>query len=276
MALNLSRIKERQLETAKGAGNFFKPDEGKNIIRIFKFKHEVTKDDVARGYFTKDELGEEVEELDRPVTLQYNLLAGSKRPVIASSASIEEWKSLNKSKLKEDQARADQIKPSKKYYLNVVDINDVDGGIKIYGASKTVYSKILELLQDPEYGGEDSLFGCKGRDFIISYDPNAEGAAMYSVTPRAEGKSEKLPKNLEADAVDLYDPDNLSMLGQVQEDDGPLFKDNNGGSDEEELQQKEDEDKVEAGEHRRKSNGSKPKDDLEEFLNTPSKKKARR
>ena len=114
MALNISKIREKQLETSKSSGNFFKCAAGKNLIRIFKFSHEVTKDDVARGYFKKEDVGEEVEELDRPVTLHYNYSAESKKPVVSNRKIMGEYRALAKSTDEAELKRAEEIKPSKK------------------------------------------------------------------------------------------------------------------------------------------------------------------
>ncbi len=255
MALNINKIREKQLETSKSSGNFFKCTSGKNLIRIFKFEHEVTKDDVARGYFKKEEIGKDVEELDRPITLHYNYSTESKKPVVSNRKIMEEYRALAKSSDEAELKRAEEIKPSKKYFLNVVDVDAVDEGIKIFGAPKGVYNAILEILIDPEYGGENKLFGCEGLDFGIVYNPKAAPSEMYKVIPRAGGNSEELSEDLLKNVVDLYDPENLKMFGTVMADE-PVFSE-----PEEEVEKK-----------MASSNGKK-KDEVDDWLNTPVKKK---
>lgn len=265
MALNLDKIRGKQAETAKSSGNFFKCSAGKNLIRIFKFTHEVTKEDVAKGYFKKEDLGEDVEELDRPITLHYNYSAESKKPVVSNKKIMAEYNTLAKSSDEDDVKRALEIRPSKKFFLNVVDTNDLEGGMKVFGAPKTVYNAILEILLDPEYGGENKILGCKGLDFGIIYNPKAASPGdMYKTIPRGGGNSEELAKDLTSQVIDLYDPRNLSMFGQVLE------------SDEAEVEAKEEE--AEEEEKPKKSPTGKPMpedDDVEKWLDEKPKKKKR-
>ena len=249
MALNLGKIRDKQLETSKSSGNFFKCTEGKNLIRIFKFSHEVTKDDVARGYFKKEDIGEEVEELDRPITLHYNYSTESKKPVISNRKIMGEYRALAKSTDESELLRANEIKPSKKYFLNVVDVNNIEDGVKVFGAAKGVYNAILEVLMDPEYGGENAIFGRNGLDFGIVYNSKASPSEMYKVIPRAGGKSEKLNKDLEEQVLDLYDPKNLSMFGQVMSDE-PIEADD-------------------AVEDKPKASSNGKKDDVDDWLDEP-------
>jgi hypothetical protein len=260
MALNLKKLQDKQLETSKSSGNFFRCSNGKNLIRIFKFKHEVTKADVAAGYFKKEDIGEEIEELDRPITLHYNYSAESKKPVVSNRRVMKEYQELAKSGEESDLKRAEEIKPSKKYFLNVVDINDIEGGVKVFGATKGVYNAILEILMDPEYGGENKLFGCAGLDFGIIYNKQAASPGdMYKTIPRAGGNSEKLSKELESQVVDLYDPKNLSMFGLV-------VADNPEGMEEVEDEAAEETPKA-------SSNGKKKDDEVDDWLSEPVKKK---
>jgi hypothetical protein len=242
------------METSKSSGNFFRCSNGKNLIRIFKFKHEVSKADVAAGYFKKEDIGEEVEELDRPITLHYNYSSDSKKPVVSNRRVMKEYQQLVKSTDENDVKRAEDIKPSKKYFLNVVDINDIDGGVKVFGATKGVYNAILEILMDPEYGGENKLFGVNGLDFGIIYNKQAASPGdMYKTIPRAGGNSEKLSKDLEKQVVDLYDPKNLSMFGTVVSDDEVLAE--------------PEEAEAEAEPAKASSNGKK--DEVDDWMDTP-------
>src|SRR3990167_1161933 len=258
MALNISKLRETQAETSKSAGNFFRCSNGKNLIRVFKFKHEVTKADVAAGYFKKEDIGDEVEELHRTITLHYNYSSDSKKPVVSNHRVMQEYYELAKSSDESELKRAEDIKPSKKYFLNGVDVNDVDGGVKVFGATKGVYNAILEVLMDPEYGGENKLFGVNGLDFGIIYNKQAASPGeMYKVIPRAGGNSEKMSKDLESQVVDLYDPKNLSLFGTVVADDEPA-------ADPED----DDEDKP----VKSSSNGKKKDDEVDDWLSEPVKK----
>lgn len=250
MGLNLKELQDRQAETAGGGGNFFRPKSGKkNMIRIFPFTHEVTKADVQSGQFKKDELGDEVEKLDRPVTLHYNY-KGSKKPVISNAQVMKEYQEMDEDKAKE-------IRPTTKYFLNVVDTDDAESGMKIWGAPKSAYNAILEILLDPEYGGEDDLLGLKGRDFVVTFNKEASPGEMYGVLPRAEGNSEALSKSVLEGIRDLYDPKNLSLFGTVL------------ASRDEEVEAEEEKEE-EAPPAKKKTTSD---EDLDEFLDGKSKRK---
>lgn len=243
------KLLQRQNETAGGSGKYFKCKPGKNLVRLFKFAHTVTKADVDQGYFEKDQKGEDVDELDRPITLHYNY-KGSKKPVVSNAKVMADYHALAKGD-KEDQAAGELIKPQTKYFVNVVDVDDQKTGMRVWGIAKGVYNAILKVLNDPEYGGEDAMLGRKGNDFVVNYDDKAKGKEMYSVVPRAAGKSEKLSSEIEEGLQDLYDPEVLATIGTVLIE--PV-------DDEEDSEEEESEEKAET------------EDEDEELL--PKKKKA--
>lgn len=265
--LNLNKIRNRQAETAKSSGNWWKPDEGKNLVRIFKFSHKVTPDDVVRRYFKKDEQGKTLEELDRPVTIHYNV-DGQDRPVISCKSVMMKYAELKDSSSEEDQEKAKDMRPSRKYYVNILDLDDVDSGMQIWGMPKSVYNKILTILMEPEYGGEDELFGPQGTDFMVTYTAKASPGEMYSVLPRPKG-SEKLDKGLAAQAHDLYAMP-LSAFGTVLEEDEPAEAPEEPGAGREPRDL--------AAEARGKNgNGSEGKaNEVDDWLSSPGKKKKKK
>lgn len=218
MALDMKKLREKQLETSKAGGNYYKPKAGKNNIRVFKFPHMVTKEDVAMGLFNKDKLGKITEELDRPITLHYGWSAEDKKPVISNGAIMAEYARLKASEEDADQQRAVDIRPSKRYGLNIVDMDAQEAGIKLWAAPKSVYNGILEVLLDTEYGGEQEFVGCKGRDFVVTFNPESDPMNMYRVLPRAESNSEELPSEVAKRVIDLYAPSALALFGKVMSD----------------------------------------------------------
>lgn len=235
----MDRIREKQLETKRGTGGkYFKAIAGKNIIRVYKFSHLVTADDVKKGYFKKSELGKVIEELDRPVIRHFNV---SKRPVISNAKLMAEYTRLKASANPADQSRADQIKPSRSYFLNVVNIDKLGEGMLPYAAPASVYNGILAFIQDPDYGEE--ILGGQGRDIVIMYDPKAAGATMYRVVPRKEGLSQELPEGLKA--TDLYLAEAYEQMGEVQDE-----------SDEEEAEEEDSEEDEDIEERPKRSIGT--------------------
>ena len=213
MPLDLTRIKERQRNTeSRQMGNFFKAQEGRNMIRVFAFSHKVTKDDVARGLFPKEKLGKTVEELDRPVSRFFTKGQPPTLHLSDNDPMYKQYQHVLKSKGKD---AAQGFRPSLQFMINIVDINDPDKGVIEYGAPKTVYHAILGYVLDPEYG--ETILGCAGRDFIIEYNSKADGAQKYSVKLRDEKKCEALPESVEEGVKDFYDPEVFSAFGSNPE-----------------------------------------------------------
>ena len=218
MPIDLNRIRERQLETKRREGGFFKCKEGKNIIRVFKFSHKVVDADVKAGYFLKGQLGKVMEEVDRPVKRQFNI---EDKPIISNERTLKLYKDM----LARDPKKAQDIRPNTSYYLNVVDINNEKDGVILYASPASVYNRIVAAL-DPDVHGEDIL-GSKGRDFVILFDKSKQGSDMYSTDLRKEGMSEELPDSLDKSVKDLYSPEAYAMMGKV-ETENPIEEDDNG------------------------------------------------
>ena len=221
MSLDLDRIRKKQKAAqAKSGGNYFKPQEGKNTIRVFAFSHKVTKNDVKAEHFGKKFLGKRVTELDRPVMRVYI----NNRPVLLKGPNDPLAK-----KYKDDVGTA--------YFMNVVDTQQAEKKVVYYAAVKTVYNAILDTILDDDYG--EDVLGCSGRDFIIQYYPEKEGASKYRVTVRDEKKSSKLPSSLEKGVMDFYDEETYEKLGTPRPDDDD---DDESEDDEDEDTDSEDDD----------------------------------
>ena len=81
-----------------------------------------------------------------------------------------------------------------------------DEELRIASLTKTVYDDVLGYITDDDYGAE--ILGPEGRDFIIEYDPDAQGSDMYSTKLRDQKKSDDLSE-LKLEPRDLYDMDIL-------------------------------------------------------------------
>jgi hypothetical protein len=210
MTLDLDRIKQKQkeTETRKGGGGYYKPQPGRNTVRVFTFDHKVTKEDVKAGLFDKDKLNKVVTELDRPVVRQF---PKGGRPVMVSEKDVDAWRKKYDRASKEDKAALRQSGPQTHWMLNVVDTSATEMKVVEFAANKTIYNAILNEVLDPDHG--EDVLGHEGRDFVIEYDPEKEGAAKYSIKLRDEKKCEKLPESLQDDVKDFYDADTYAALG---------------------------------------------------------------
>lgn len=244
MALDLGRIKRRQVETSrKSGGRFFKCSEGRNVIRLFPFEHVVTKQDVANGFFEKEQSGKTATEIDRPVE---RFFPKGGRPILSGGESdprMKKYLKFARSSNAKDKEYARTISPSLQYFMNIVNMDDAEHKVVEFAAPKTVYNAILEYILDPDFG--EGVLGARGRDFIITYDPTKEGSAKYSVKIRDASKCHKLASSVADGVKDYYDPEVYSSLGDTPE-----------VSDDEE-------DEVEVGDEV-KEDGNTEEDDLDE------------
>lgn len=210
MALDIPGLKKRQEEARANRGNFYKPVEGKNTVRVFTFKHKVTKADAKAGLFGKNMIGKMTDDLlERVITRQFNI-GGNRAPTVSTDATIKQWQDLKKSK-GEEAARS--IAPRKAFILNIVDTGSKDLKMRTFAAPASVFNAIVDFITDEEYGEE--MLGRKGRDFVITYKPNASPSEMYTVAPRKEGKSPKLSSELEGQVKDLYSEEEAKSFGAV-------------------------------------------------------------
>jgi hypothetical protein len=219
LKLDMNKIKQKQLETTNSTGQYMKLKEGKNFIRVFPFSHKVTKDDVSNKLFRSEQIGQDVVELDRAVALHFNFRA-DKKPVISTKATMEEYFRYKSSPNSADQQRAKDIRPNTKFFINVVDMENVDKGMLILGAPKTVYHAITNIICDDEFG--ENVLGSQGRDFIVTYTPKNEGTDKYHVVLRDKEKSAKLPSDSDGAAVDLYSQEAYVSMGHHETEDEPV------------------------------------------------------
>lgn len=216
MPLSLDRYKKRKDTTARrsGGGDFWRPEEGKNIIRVYSFEHELNEDDFALGRYEKEEaeVGDKVEDID--VYCPIHFVSG--KPYNCEGASCDICSDFRKTNDK-------GLKARERYYINAVvlteggkNVKDKDLAIKISSLAKGVYNDILSYVSDDDYGA--GVLGDLGRDFVIEFDPNAQGSDMYSVRIRDKDKCDDLA-DFEFKAIDLYNLDQLKPGHSPAKDD---------------------------------------------------------
>lgn len=211
MALDLDRINRKREDLKRKAGNYWRPQEGKNTIRVFTFQHKVTQGDIDAALFPRNELGKFVEDIDRPVMQQFGIRS-DKRPIIATEDTLKRYRAAKK----EDAELARQIRPARRFLLNVVDTAHPEEGVKVYAAPKMVIEAVYDVIRDPEKGPE--ILGIKGRDFVIVFKPKNEAATMYSVQLRDEKFCKPLGSDVLKKVKDLYDPAVISdMYAEAEE-----------------------------------------------------------
>lgn len=235
MGLDIGRIKQRQAETQAQKGDRWVPKDGVNRIRVFKFTHKVSKEDVKAGHYAKEKLGKMVEELDRPLTVHFNV-SKDNRPVASNETLLKEWRRLSSSPDAKDQAQAKAIQPQTKYAINVVDVMERPVVMRHWLAPRTVYNDVLAKVLDEDFG--EDILGSSGREFTITFDKTKKGSDMYSTSVRDKEKCAKLPGSLDEKALDFYSVEGLAALGILQQG----TPEEPGDKDDEDPKEEEDED----------------------------------
>jgi hypothetical protein len=258
MALDVERIKKRQGETQAGSGERLKFVKGVNRIRVFKFTHKVTKEDVAAGHWDRDKLGKTVEEVDRPVTVHHGVHAQN-RPVLSNQTIMARWQKLQASSSEQDQKQAESIKPQLKYAVNVVNTSEKPSKMRYPMFPKKLYNAVLGFLMNKDYGEE--ILGHKGRDVVIDYNPDLNGSEKYvSISIRDKDKCQVLPSKLDREVADFYSPSGFAKLGLAQAV-GPDAVELMGA--EEEAEEEEKEEAEEEAEEEEKEEAEEEEDDEE-------------
>jgi len=166
MSLDLNAIKAKlnQLnKTDDRKNNLWKPQPGKQTVRIVPYAHR-KENPFLEMYFHYD-LGKKT--YLSPITF------GNPDPVVEfadklkSTGDRDEW------------IMGRKIEPKMRTYVPVVVRGKESEGVKFWGFGKTVYSELLSIISDPDYGDITDLMN--GRDITVEFIP-AEGSERFPKT----------------------------------------------------------------------------------------------
>jgi len=146
-----------------GGENYFKPQSGKNTVRILPPWND------EGVFFYKATLHYNVREEGGPIPCRK--MVGKECPICKALATV--GKKL-----------ADKAKAKDRYYVNVIDRKAPDAGVKIWGMTPRNMKKIKSAMEDPDYG--DLTDPEEGRDIIIEVDDSRGGAPQYEIRPRVK------------------------------------------------------------------------------------------
>ena len=201
MAINISKLKRGIEHKGKSGGppgrapresRMFKVAPGESRIRVFLFKHD----------------GEDL--LDRKVVMQFGL-SDKGFPVLSTKETLAQYSKLKNSANPVDRDAAASIRPTNKHILNIVDMGAADKKMLHYSSPVAVYRQIVEWVADPDIG--ETILGSSGRDIKIKYDPSAPPIGKYKCILVDKEKSPALPKEFDAQAVDLLSPEGIELVG---------------------------------------------------------------
>lgn len=145
-----------------GGEDFFKPQPGKNTVRILPPWND-------KGvFFFKAIQHYNVQEKGGPVPCR--TMIGKPCPI------CEALKNVGKE-------LARKAGPKTRFYMNVIDRKNPKG-VKIWGVTARNMKKIKSAMEDPDYG--DITDPEDGRDVIVEIDDSSGGAPQYEIRPRVK------------------------------------------------------------------------------------------
>ena len=166
MSLDLNAIKAKlnQLTTTNDRkNNYFRPEPGKQRVRIVPYVHR-KENPFLEMYFHYDIAKRS---MLSPITL------GNADPV------VEFAEKLKKTGDKDDWVMGRKIEPKMRTYVPVIVRGKEAEGVKFWGFGKTIYSELLSIIADPDYGDITDLMN--GRDIDVEFTPS-EGPGQYPKT----------------------------------------------------------------------------------------------
>ena len=166
MDLNAIKSKLNQLQsTTSTANNFWKPDPGKQIVRIVPYTHNKENPFVELFF-------------------HYNLVQNKTFMSPASFGRpdpVEEFANKLKSTGDKDEwIQGKRLEPKMRTFAPVIVRGQENEGVKFWGFGKTVYQELLSVIADPDYG--DITDPTSGRDIMIERQTPAEAGNQYGKT----------------------------------------------------------------------------------------------
>ena len=165
MDLDAIKSKLNQLQsTTSTANNFWKPDPGKQVVRIVPYTH--NKENPFVELFFHYGLGNK--------TFMSPMSFGRPDPVqefadkLKSTGDKDEW------------IQGKRLEPKMRTFAPVIVRGQESEGVKFWGFGKTVYQELLGVIADPDYG--DITDPVNGRDIMIERQTPAEAGNQYGKT----------------------------------------------------------------------------------------------
>ena len=166
MDINAIKSKLATLQsTTSTKENFWKPEPGKQVVRIVPYKH--NKDNPFIELFFHYNLGNNK-------TYLSPLSFGRPDPVaefadkLKSTGNKDEW------------IQGKRLEPKMRTFAPVIVRGQESEGVKFWGFGKTVYQELLSVIADPDYG--DITDSMAGRDIMIERQTPAEAGNQYGKT----------------------------------------------------------------------------------------------
>jgi len=170
MALNLDAIKAKLNQLNKSdekKNNLWKPEAGKTRIRIVPYVHR--KDNPFLELYFHYDIAKK--SMLSPISF------GNADPI------VEFAEKLKKTGDKDEWIMGRKIEPKMRTYVPVIVRGKEAEGVKFWGFGKQIYTELLSIVSDPDYGDITDLMN--GRDIDVEFTP-AEGGGFPKTTIRVK------------------------------------------------------------------------------------------
>ena len=165
MDLNAIKSKLNQLQKQTNTkDNFWKPEPGKQLIRIVPYKH--NKDNPFIELFFHYNLGNKT--YLSPVSFGRPDPVNEFADKLKSTGNKDEW------------IQGKRLEPKMRTFAPVIVRGKESEGVKFWGFGKTVYQELLSVIADPDYG--DITDAINGRDIMVERQTPAEAGNQYGKT----------------------------------------------------------------------------------------------
>ena len=166
MDMNAIKSKLNQLQsTTSNKDNFWKPEPGKQVVRIVPYKH--NKDNPFIELFFHYNLGNNKTYLS-PMSFGRPDPVAEFADKLKSTGNKDEW------------IQGKRLEPKMRTFAPVIVRGRESEGVKFWGFGKTVYQELLGVIADPDYG--DITAPTNGRDIGIERQTPAEAGNQYGKT----------------------------------------------------------------------------------------------
>ena len=168
--MNLDKIKQK-LEALQNAqtnnnstnntsGLIWKPSPGKQVVRIVPYLHQKDYPFIELNFY-----------YDFGKTYLSPSTFGHPDPVLEFCEELKRTKG-EKEEIRENWRAAKKLEPKFRTYVPVLVRGLEHEGVKFWGFGKTIYTDLLTICDDPDYGDITDLK--KGRDITVEYTPAAK------------------------------------------------------------------------------------------------------
>ena len=151
--------------TSNTKDNFWKPEPGKQVVRIVPYKH--NKDKPFLELFFHYNLGNNKTYLS-PASFGRPDPVAEFADKLKSTGNKDEW------------IQGKRLEPKMRTFAPVIVRGKESEGVKFWGFGKTVYQELLSVIADPDYG--DITDATNGRDIGIDRQTPAEAGNQYGKT----------------------------------------------------------------------------------------------